>query len=153
MIIDEQVVSADATKAVTCPSNEEDYAPCYCYDYNDQGQFLGLYCSNLHLNDTTIDRVLATFTDDNNSSSNPLIHIDLTMNQLTIIPARLKLLDQLDFADLRFNRIHSLGSNAFDSHHHSSDAAATDANQLQLILQGNDLSVIEPGAFQDLVLL
>ena len=124
---------------VTFP-NYDNYAPCYCYDYEDQGQFLGLYCSNLNLNNTQMERILSAFT---NSSSpiSPLIHIDLTQNQLTTIPARLAELSELNFVDLRFNRIHSIESkNAF--------IAPSNTNELQLILQGNDVNIIETGAFQ-----
>ena len=122
-----------------CPDSTS-IAPCTCNFSGKTGTLANktveLYCSDQNLGDSKISEILATF----NSSPNvpPLRSLDLSYNSLTRVPKEILLFSSLAYVFLGGNEIRTVHSGAFNFSLHLR----------QISLADNELTNIEPGAFQ-----
>ena len=121
-------------QSTTCPPAAS-VSPCVCRDNND-GVTVFLNCYNQNLDDTKISQILNSFL--STSGVSPLGRLDLFFNKLTKVPAEIPQFPQLDLVYLYRNSIDSVKSGAFNF-------AKT---LVRLDLYDNQITAIEPGAFQ-----
>ena len=113
--------------------------PCKCTpNYDSDGALVGLNCRNSSLTDSSMNEILDALLAKPNVTS--LSHLHLSENNLTRIPDQVKLFTQLKSVDLSANQIVAIQSGAFVSHQ----------QQMMIFLNGNQISRIEPEAFQGL---
>lgn len=120
---------------LVCPP-AQDYRPCNCQTWKED--FSWLFCFNLNLNDTKTSQILSAFL--SNPSISPLGAVTLNDNLLTKVPEELNRFPQLVFINLAGNNIRVIPTGAFKF------TATAD----HVLLYENEISLIEPGAFQGL---
>lgn len=113
--------------------------PCKCTpNYDSDGALVGLNCRNSSLTDSSMNEILDALLAKPNATS--LSHLHLSENNLTRVPDQVKRFTQLKSVDLSDNRIVTIQSGTFVSHQ----------QQMMIFLNGNQISRIEPEAFQGL---
>jgi len=121
---------------VICPSLTV-LDQCTCDDSGDTVT-IKIDCRNKALDDSTMSDILSAILSDTVAS--PVRVLDLAANALTIVPLEIPLLKQLANVDLSANQIDKIPRGAFNF-----DEAT---ERIQINLNNNPLTVIQPGAFQ-----
>ena len=114
-----------------------EYELCRCDDQTADGSYPYLECWNKGLSDRTVSQYLNAFLF-KQPNITALKRLQLGNNKLTRVPDEIKMFIELEYVDLRYNSIHTIHSGAF---HFTSILK-------WLYLQYNQLSSIDPGAFQ-----
>ena len=120
---------------IVCP-DPADFSPCTCFDLYGFGLTSFLWCLSRGLNDSQAREILTSFI--TTPSITPLGGVMFYNNSLTRIPDEIHLLPQLVEANFQDNNIVSVQSGAFNFVKNLGD----------LDLASNQISTIEPGAFQ-----
>lgn len=134
LVIWSMLLCTTYAQSTTCPPAAS-VSPCVCRDNND-GVTVFLNCYNQNLDDTKISQILNSFL--STSGVSPLGRLDLFFNKLTKVPVEIPQFPQLDLVYLYRNSIDSVKSGAFNF-------AKT---LVRLDLYDNQITAIEPGAFQ-----
>ena len=122
-----------------CPSRDN-ISPCTCNFLEEiTGTSVLLSCFDREVNDTKIGEILTSYIATPNVT--PLSVLDLSYNSLTQIPKEVVLFSALVDVNLNHNNIRSI---PFDAIHCSSKCRS-------ISLVGNQLTNIEPGAFQGII--
>ena len=122
---------------MVCPPSAS-IEPCQCGFY-DETDRVDLFCTGRNLNDSEMSRILEAFLDHPNVSA--LGKLSLSNNRLTKIPKQIRQFTQLDYVNLDYNEIASIKKGDFYFR----------KTLKKLLLGGNWLTFIEPGAFQGLM--
>jgi hypothetical protein len=119
---------------LVCPPAQY-YRPCSCNSWGDDAAWL--FCFNLDLNDTKTSQILSAFIS-NQSGISPLGAVTLNNNKLTKVPDEIKFFPRLVYVNLAGNNIRTIQRGAFNF------TSTAD----HVLLFENEISFIEPGAFQ-----
>ena len=122
---------------ITCPSPADVIAPCTCKN-SGNNVTIKIDCRKKALDDSTMSDILSAILSDTKAS--PVRVLDLAENALTIVPLEIPLFKQLANVDLSANQIDKIPRGAFNF-----DEAT---ERIQINLNNNPLTVIQPGAFQ-----
>ena len=119
-----------------CP-NSTDILPCICKDSSYVAGFIELNCAGREINDLRASQILDVFLS-STEATNLLGSAYFFNNKLTRVPNQIKFFPRLVNVTLNYNSIASLESETFNF--------SSTVNYLGL--DSNQISSIEPGAFQ-----
>ena len=127
---------------MVCP-NPSDYFPCKCEPevFFSNGTLIELNCRDKNLNDSRISEILDSFLSAPEVTS--LVILNLGSNQLTRVPDQVRRFDRLESIYLEKNIINIVHSGAFVFPVESSNQ-----QRVEIRLNQNEISQVEPGAFQ-----
>ena len=108
-------------------------SPCTCYAALDEGADVD--CSKRSIRDQEMSNILDQFL---KPLASPVAYLDFYLNHLTFVPHQITQFNQLIRVDLEFNEISVIRSGDF----------VFETQLERLVLANNNISVIEPGAFQ-----